>query len=343
MKMIFKDLKWTQLLVIIVVQLFGVISCSFLFGFYPGETVDYKFLFFISFSSLLISTILTNLFYQKSINTYNTKYKHIFNQYSESQEKVNRFKTIFVDLEGHASGIREQILTATASMEELVATMNQAKENSNVAMSISQLSKKNAEHGEKEVDKLTVAINLLDRYSAKIKEIVEVIDDIAFQTNLLAMNASVEAARAGENGKGFSVVANSVRSLSEKCADAARDIDELVQNNIEQVHESINGVTNTSKFLHDIFQSVINIDKLNSEIHNASSDQSIAIGDINKLLFQLEKFVNNSQIEYRQISNFQNEIQNELDEIKLFLNKGIALNAYQDKDEALVKKLGIAG
>src|SRR3546814_15860092 len=90
----------------------------------------------------------------------------------------------------------------------------------------------------------------IEKSAQEIAQIINVIDGIAFQTNVLALNAGVEAARAGDAGKGFAVVANEVRALARRSADAARDIKPLITTSSEQVESGVHPVGQNGQSLH---------------------------------------------------------------------------------------------
>lgn len=113
-----------------------------------------------------------------------------------------------------------------ASLEEMTSMVKMNSDNAKQAAGLSMSSRNAAEEGEREIKNLVESMRGISASSKKIEEIINVIDDIAFQTNLLALNAAVEAARAGEQGKGFAVVAEAVRTLAQRSADAAKDINE---------------------------------------------------------------------------------------------------------------------
>jgi methyl-accepting chemotaxis protein len=117
----------------------------------------------------------------------------------------------------------------------------------------------------------------MEQSSARIAEIVPVIDGIAFQTNLLALNAAVEAARAGEAGKGFAVVASEVRTLAQRSATAAKDIKGVIANSNAQVAEGVRLVRRTGETLGQIVTAVEQVSATVSEISQASAGQA---GDI---------------------------------------------------------------
>jgi methyl-accepting chemotaxis protein len=142
-----------------------------------------------------------------------------------------------------------------------------------------------------DMEKMTAAMDAITSSSRKVASVIHVIEDIAFQTNILSLNASVEAARAGNNGRGFAVVADEVKELASKSAEAARETAALIQTNISTV-ETGNGIVDATKL------SVADIERMTratqdsmSELNDASINQSTSISDITSKIGQLTSVV----------------------------------------------------
>jgi methyl-accepting chemotaxis protein len=133
------------------------------------------------------------------------------------------------------------------------------------------------------------AMERIERSSSKIRQIIDVIDQIAFQTNLLALNAGVEAARAGEAGKGFAVVAQEVRELAQKSATAARDIGALITASASDVENGVALVLKTGKSLEQIQGSVKAINEHIGQIVSSSREQSSRLSEINSAVSGLDQ------------------------------------------------------
>lgn len=128
-------------------------------------------------------------------------------------------------------------------------------------------------HAVETMEKITVS-------SRKIGEITEVINAIAFQTNILALNAAVEAARAGEQGRGFAVVASEVRSLAQRSANAAKEIDDLIRGSIQDIETGARYVNDAGTTMNEIVASVQNVTTIMDEIARASNAQSDEINNM---------------------------------------------------------------
>ena len=130
----------------------------------------------------------------------------------------------------------------------------------------------------------------IEQSSTQINQIVGVIDEIAFQTSLLALNAGVEAARAGEAGRGFAVVASEVRGLAERSASAAKEIKALIALSQSNVQRGSDQVSLTRDSLSAIAAQVAEANALVRTIAAATREQSVGIGEINVAINQMDQF-----------------------------------------------------
>lgn len=153
-----------------------------------------------------------------------------------------------------------------------------------------------AEKGSVQMNHMMQAVREMNEASGQIEKIIKVIDDIAFQTNILALNASVEAARAGEHGKSFSVVAEEVRNLASKSAEAAKKTAGLVENTVEKANIGLNIATQTSAVLEEIVVG-INLSAENAaRIAQLSDEQAVAINQVNIGINQVVQVIQNNKV-----------------------------------------------
>ncbi len=143
-------------------------------------------------------------------------------------------------------------------------------------------SQQRAEAGHAVVTRAVSTMGLIEQSAGEIGQIVSLIDGIAFQTSLLALNAGVEAARAGESGKGFAVVATEVRALAQRSADAAQDIKRLIDTSNQHVVEGVQLVTQTGSVLASMLEEVTRIAGTVAEITDRVKQNAHALGDISE-------------------------------------------------------------
>ena len=132
------------------------------------------------------------------------------------------------------------------------------------AATVARATRQSAEASGEVVARAVEAMGKIKELSNQITQIIGVIDEIAFQTSLLALNAGVEAARAGETGRGFAVVASEVRALAQRSAEAAKEIKMLISTAAEEVDNGVAHVSQTGMSLSEITEKVTVMDALNS-------------------------------------------------------------------------------
>ncbi|WP_194721977.1 methyl-accepting chemotaxis protein [Noviherbaspirillum malthae] len=175
-----------------------------------------------------------------------------------------------------------------SSMENLADTVKRNANNAKQASSLSGDALRIAEEGGKVVNDVVVTMNGISASSARIVDIIGVIEGIAFQTNILALNAAVEAARAGEEGRGFAVVASEVRNLAQRSAAAAKEIKELIDHSALQVNQGAAMVDQAGKTMEKIVGAVGRVESIMSEISHASVEQSGGIDQVSIAVSQMD-------------------------------------------------------
>ncbi|WP_432471000.1 methyl-accepting chemotaxis protein [Amphritea sp. HPY] len=187
--------------------------------------------------------------------------------------------------QSQASAIEETSVT----MEQISQAIQITAENAVQADKVASQAKQVTAQGSDVMVGAINAMTAIQQSSNKISEITGLIDSIAFQTNLLALNAAVEAARAGDQGRGFAVVASEVRSLSQKSANAARDIKVLIGDTVARIEEGTQKVSQSSDAFAKVADSIDEVSVLTRQITNASQEQAIGINQANIAVTSIDK------------------------------------------------------
>ena len=175
-----------------------------------------------------------------------------------------------------------------ASMEQLTATVKQNAENAHHASQLAADASDKARNGGDLVSGVVKTMNNISGSSKKIAEITNVINSIAFQTNILALNAAVEAARAGEQGRGFAVVASEVRSLAQRSAQAAKEIETLIAESVALIGDGSHQVGEAGTTMSDIVEAVRRVTDIMAEIAAASDEQSRGIQQVSLAVTEMD-------------------------------------------------------
>lgn len=175
-----------------------------------------------------------------------------------------------------------------ASMEQLTATVKQNAENAHHASQLAADASGKARSGGDMVSNVVKTMNNISGSSKKIAEITNVINSIAFQTNILALNAAVEAARAGEQGRGFAVVASEVRNLAQRSAQAAKEIESLIGESVTLIKDGSQQVGDAGNTMGEIVEAVRRVTDIMAEIAAASDEQSRGIQQVSQAVTEMD-------------------------------------------------------
>jgi methyl-accepting chemotaxis protein len=219
--------------------------------------------------------------------------------------------------EGQAASLEE----AAAAVEEITVTVRSSAERAREANNAVAATKKTADGSGVVVRETVAAMDRIEQASKQIEQIIEVIDDIAFQTNLLALSAGIEAARAGEAGKGFAVVAQEVRELAQRSADAAREITGLIEKSTREVSAGSGLVQKTGSVLASISEEIISISKHVETIATASQDQSAALQEVNGSVNAMDQMTQKNAAMVEETTEASRQLANEADALMALIEQ----------------------
>lgn len=214
--------------------------------------------------------------------------------------------------EEQASSLQQTV----ASMEELTSTVRQNAERANLANQLAVSASDIAQSGGQAVKRVVETMDQISDSSKKAVDIIDVIEGIAFQTNILALNAAVEAARAGEQGRGFSVVASEVRQLAQKSAQAANEIKKLIGDSASHVKNGAMLVGQAGDTMHEIVQAVDRVTNILAEISVASAEQSTGIQHVGQAMTQMDIVTQQNAHLVEQASTAAASLSNEASQLK---------------------------
>ena len=191
-----------------------------------------------------------------------------------------------------ASGAAEQaagIEEITSSMEELGSIVSHNVENTKVSTDLSLKAVEAATTVSQQMGKMVSSMEEIGKATDEIKVVIDVIDDIAFQTNMLALNAAVEAARAGEAGLGFAVVADEVKNLANRSAESAKDTAQIIKLTLQKTAEGEKIAKDLEALFKDIFAGANKSSEMTKEVETAGKQQEEGITQINDAIMQLTR------------------------------------------------------
>ncbi|MBC3833011.1 PAS domain S-box protein [Undibacterium amnicola] len=276
----------------------------------------------------------------QSLRVLQTNVKLLVGQIKQSTEHVRQGANEIAignhDLSSRTETQASSLEETASSIEELTSTVKQNADNAHKATDIVIETAAFADKGGQVVANVVNTMGSIKESSAKIADIIGVIDGIAFQTNILALNAAVEAARAGEQGRGFAVVASEVRALAQRSANAAKEIKILINDSVEKVSIGSQQVDEAGKNMTEIVNDVKRAAEVMRDITIASHEQSAGIDLINQAMTQMDDMTQQNAALVEQAAAAADSMKTQAIELSELVNTFQLVKVNHDKSERRV-------
>ncbi|OHD12400.1 MAG: hypothetical protein A2Y41_02380 [Spirochaetes bacterium GWB1_36_13] len=202
-----------------------------------------------------------------------------------------------------------------AAIEEMGANIKSSAENTSLAKTVMHETMESTSNGNIKIKEAASFMGKTASETVKIKEVVKIIEGIAFQTNILALNAAVEAARAKEHGKGFAVVANEVRSLAQKTTDNAKQISSMIETIVKNIEQSNRMVSTTTEDFVMIHHNIEKTSRVINEINDSAREQEDASIQIEQAVTHLDELNQNNSSLVQEIASASEELEKQTEEM----------------------------
>lgn len=208
------------------------------------------------------------------------------------------------------------LVQTAASMEQMAASTKNNADNTRLASEQANVATLQARKGGELMGQVASNMQSITECAQQMTEIISLIDGIAFQTNILALNAVVEAARASDHGKGFSVVAEEVRNLAHRSAEAAKNIKTLIEVTSSNVTQGASVVSQAEKNMHEIVTGSGNVSRLMDDISASTSEQEKGISQITLALSELERVTQSNVAMAEELNGSSDVLRNQVIELQ---------------------------